>query len=273
MSGRIRLLLSDVDGTLVTPDKVLTEATLAAVRDLKRAGIAFAIGSSRPPRGMARLVAPLDLQTPLAAFNGGMFVNPDLSVIASHVLALATARKVVDLFQARGLDTWVYDAQEWYALDAKAPYIAREMRTIGFAPTVVAAFDDALLSRAAKIAGASSDFAAVADATAAAQAALGEDASATSSQNYIVEVTHKLANKGDVVLEFSRRLGIAPDEIATIGDGGNDVFMFRKSGFSIAMGNATDAVKAEAKAVTDSNEQDGFAKAVRKFVLDPVVAS
>jgi hypothetical protein len=272
VNGRIRLLLSDVDGTLVTPDKVLTEATLAAARDLKQAGIAFAIGSSRPPRGMARLIAPLALQTPLAAFNGGMLVNSDLSVITSHVLALATARKVVDLFQAHGLDTWVYDAQEWFVLDKDAPYIAREMRTIGFAPTVVASFDDTLLSRAAKIAGASGDFTAVAACTRAAQEALGDDASATSSQNYIVEVTHQLANKGEVVAELSRRLNIPLAEIATIGDGGNDVFMFRKSGFSIAMGNATEAVKAEAKVVTDSNEQDGFAKAVRTFILNAAMS-
>lgn len=88
MSGNrvIRLLLADVDGTLVTTEKVLTEAAKRAVRDLDDAGITFAITSGKPPRGMAMLVAPLALRTPIAAFNGGIFVKPDLSVIEAHLL-------------------------------------------------------------------------------------------------------------------------------------------------------------------------------------------
>jgi hydroxymethylpyrimidine pyrophosphatase-like HAD family hydrolase len=66
---------------------------------------------------------------------------------------------------------------------------------------------------------------------------------------------------------LARLLGIKPQEIATIGDMPNDVLMFRESGFSIAMGNASDEVKSQATAVTDSNQDEGFAKAVRKFIL------
>jgi len=71
---------------------------------------------------------------------------------------------------------------------------------------------------------------------------------------------------------LSKRLDIPPEEIATIGDMPNDVLMFHKSGVSIAMGNASDAVKAQAGLVTDSNENEGFAKAVRKFIL-PLAAA
>ena len=72
----IRLFLADVDGTLVTKDKVLTQAAKAAVRDLRNAGVIFAITSGRPPRGMAMLVDPLALKAPIAGFNGGVFVIP-----------------------------------------------------------------------------------------------------------------------------------------------------------------------------------------------------
>ena len=71
------------------------------------------------------------------------------------------------------------------------------------------------------------------------------------------------------MLTLAKRLNIAPEQVATIGDMPNDVMMFEKSGFSIAMGNASDAVKARANAVTDSNEENGFANAVRRFVLSP----
>jgi hydroxymethylpyrimidine pyrophosphatase-like HAD family hydrolase len=84
---------------------------------------------------------------------------------------------------------------------------------------------------------------------------------------HYLDVTHPEANKRTVVATLSKRLGIPPEQIATIGDMPNDVLMFRKSGFSIAMGNSSDEVKAQASAVTDSNENEGFAKAVRKFVL------
>jgi hydroxymethylpyrimidine pyrophosphatase-like HAD family hydrolase len=85
-------------------------------------------------------------------------------------------------------------------------------------------------------------------------------------------VTHPQANKGTVVETLSRLLNIPPAQIATMGDMPNDVLMFRKSGFSIAMGNASDEVKAQASAVTDSNENEGFANAVRKFVLRSAAA-
>jgi hydroxymethylpyrimidine pyrophosphatase-like HAD family hydrolase len=100
-----------------------------------------------------------------------------------------------------------------------------------------------------------------------AQRTLGKTASAARSQPYYLDVTHPKANKGTVVTTLSKFFDIRPDQIATIGDMSNDVSMFRKSGFSIAMGNSSDEVKSQASAVTDTNENEGFAKAVRKFVL------
>ena len=75
-ASKISLVVADVDGTLVTEEKVLTSRAAAATKALQTAGIAFAITSGRPPRGMSMLVDPLALQTPIAGFNGGIFVNP-----------------------------------------------------------------------------------------------------------------------------------------------------------------------------------------------------
>jgi hydroxymethylpyrimidine pyrophosphatase-like HAD family hydrolase len=89
-----------------------------------------------------------------------------------------------------------------------------------------------------KIVGISDDLARVAACEKAARKALGETASAARSQPYYLDVTHPQANKGAVVTTLSRRLGIPCAQIATMGDMPNDVLMFSKSGFSIAMGNA-----------------------------------
>jgi Cof subfamily protein (haloacid dehalogenase superfamily) len=270
MSGQrdIRLLLADVDGTLVTQDKVLTEQAVAAAQQLRDAGITLALTSGRPPRGMNMVIAPLRLEGAIAGFNGGVLVHPDLSVIESHLLDAAAAKLTLQLILDSGLDAWLYTEQEWLIRDAKAPHVARETWTVKFDARVVASFSDADLADAVKIVGVSDDLDRVAACEKQAQQKLGARASAARSQPYYLDVTHPQANKGNVVTTLAKLNGITPEQIATIGDMPNDVLMFRKSGFSIAMGNASDEVKAQASAVTDSNENEGFAKAVRKFILN-----
>jgi len=274
MSGAqtIRLLLADVDGTLLTQDKVLTGAAKEAARELRHAGITFAITSGRPPRGMSMLIEPLALTGEIAGFNGGVFVKPDLSVIESHTLDPAAARQAVALILEQGLDAWVYTETEWLIRDKNAPHVAREAWTVKFDARVVPTFTDEHLAHAVKIVGVSDDLDRVAACEKAAQKALGERASAARSQPYYLDVTHPQANKGVVVATLSKHLNIRPEQIATMGDMPNDVLMFRQSGFSIAMGDASDEVKAQASAVTDSNENEGFAKAVRQFILRPAAA-
>ena len=213
------------------------------------------------------LIEPLALRTPVAGFNGGVLVNPDLYVIESHTLDPAAARQIVNLILDRGLDAWVYTETEWLVRDKNAPHVAREAWTVKFEARVVASFTDAHLAHAVKIVGVSDKLDLVAACEKAAQDVLGDKASAARSQPYYLDVTHPRANKGTVVETLSKRLNIPSAQIATMGDMPNDVLMFSKSGFSIAMGNASDEVKAQASAVTDSNENEGFAKAVGKFIL------
>ena len=153
----IRLLLADVDGTLVTRDKVLTEAAKVAVQELDQAGVAFAITSGRPPRGMSMLIAPLALRTAIAGFNGGVLVNPDLSVIESRSLDPAVAKQAIELILGKGLDAWVYTETEWLIRDKSAAHVAREAWTVKFDAGVVASFTEAHLAHAVKIVGISDD--------------------------------------------------------------------------------------------------------------------
>ncbi|MDH7798909.1 MULTISPECIES: Cof-type HAD-IIB family hydrolase [unclassified Beijerinckia] len=269
-AAKIALVLADVDGTLLTPEKVLTSEAVMAVKDLQSAGIVFAITSGRPPRGMAMLIDPLALRTPIAGFNGGIFVKPDFSVIDSHTLDPTAAKQTLKLFLDQGLDAWVYTKTDWLIRDQNAPHVARETWTVKFNARIVSAFTDSDLADAVKIVGVSDDLGRVAACEKLAQSVLDGEVSATRSQPYYLDVTHPQANKGAVVTNLSKFLDIPPEHIATIGDMPNDVLMFRKSGFSIAMGNSSDDVKAQANAVTDSNEDEGFAKALRKFVLRSV---
>lgn len=265
---RISLLLADVDGTLVTEQKVLTERARAAVMKLRERGIHFAVTSGRPPRGMTMLIEPLALSTPIAGFNGGVFMNPDLSVIETRPLAPEVARQAIDIIRRHGMDAWLYTGTDWQILKKDAPHVAREARTVNFEPVVVERYADADLDRAVKIVGVSDDYALVAKCEADVAQALGSHATAKRSQPYYLDVTHPEANKGAVVDALAKRLDIPAVEIATIGDMPNDVLMFKRSGLSIAMGNASDEVKRQASVVTDSYNDEGFAKAVERFLLN-----
>jgi Cof subfamily protein (haloacid dehalogenase superfamily) len=266
VASKISLVLADVDGTLVTADKVLTPRAQAAVKALHAAGIAFAITSGRPPRGMAMLIDPLALRTPMAGFNGGIFVRPDMTIMEERVLAADVARRALDVILHHRMDAWVYSGQDWLVRDREAPHVAREQWTVKFAPTVIADFNE-VLDNAVKIVGVSDDHDLVARCEKDAQDALGTGASAARSQPYYLDVTHPDANKGTVVTTLSRLLSVPISAIATIGDMPNDVLMFRNSGLGIAMGNASPDVQAQADMVTDSYDDEGFAKAIERFVL------
>ncbi len=263
---RIRLVIADVDGTLLTSDKALTEDAKAAVQTLGQAGVHFAITSSRPPRGMSMFVDPLRLNSPLAAFNGGVIANPDLSIIEQLVLDAATVRMALELIRRNGMDAWLYRGDHWLVTNANTAHVQQESRTVRFGPELVSDFE-CHLENVAKVVGVSDDCALVARCQEEAHAALDGRASASRSQPYYLDITNVEANKGRVVRYLSSWFHIASNEIATIGDLQNDVAMFQRSGLSIAMGNASDQVKAQADLATESNNDEGFAKAIERIIL------
>jgi Cof subfamily protein (haloacid dehalogenase superfamily) len=259
-------VVSDVDGTLVTDDKRLTTRARAAVAELRAGGILFSIISARPPRGLRMLLDPLGITTPVSGFNGGVITNPDLSVITEHLLSPEIARRTTEMLDARRVQVWVFSGQDWLVRDPGGPYVGLEQRTVGFRPTVVEDFGH-LLNVAAKIVGVSRDFEVLAGCERDLRATLGDRATVARSQSYYLDITHPLANKGVALSELVKLLAVPLAEIAVIGDGGNDVAMFERSGLSVAMGNASAEVQRAADFVTDSNRQDGFANAIERFIL------
>lgn len=264
--GDFALLVSDVDGTLVTPDKTLTPAAIAAVHALRRAGIGFAVTSSRPPRGLAMLVDPLGIDTPLCGFNGGLILSPDMRPIEGAALAPEAARRTLEFLQRNRIETWLFDQWNWYVTDPGTAFCKRERHTVAFEPTVVPDFVNRSAS-AYKIVGASDDHPRLAALETELRGLLGGAASASRSQSYYLDVTAPTADKGRAIHAFSRILAVPRQRIAVIGDGANDVAMFREAGFAIAMGNASAETRAAAMAITASNAEDGFAKAVSRYIL------
>ena len=267
VTSAVRLVVADVDGTLVTPDKILTPRARAVVRTIVEAGIGFTITSGRPPLGMNTLIEELQLQAPITAFNGGLVVRPDLSVIREHLVPSETAQAIIAMLTKGRLDVWVYGDRDWYVRSRHGPH-DREEWTVKFPPTVVPRYEG-LLDRVVKIVGVSDDHEVMARSVTEVQRQFGQHVSAALSQPYYLDVTHPKANKGEVISALSALLGIPSAQIATIGDMPNDVFMFKQSGLSIAMGNASPDVRRAATFVTAPNTEEGFAVAMERFVLRP----
>src|SRR5947209_1172519 len=258
---KIDLVVSDVDGTLLTGDKRLTDDAKTAVQRLHAAGIGFTVTSSRPTIGMKFLIKALAITLPIGPFNGSSTVDPALRPIEQHLIPASAAKRGIAVLEQFEIDIWLFTNDRWLTRRADGEYVPHEKRAIRADPTVVADFSP-FLGAACKIVGASADPALLQRCEVAMREALGNQATAVRSQSYYLDVTPPDCNKGTFVEAIAGRLGIPTSAVATIGDMENDVPMFRTSGLSIAMGNAPEDVRKLATRSTASNENEGFAKAI-----------
>lgn len=262
----IRLMISDVDGTLVGKDKQLSQATVDAVKRLRVAGVVFTLISARPLSGVMEIVRRLELDAPVGAYNGGTIARPDGTVISAERLEQGAAREALAMFDLDGVTTWVFADGRWHTRTTDTPHNKSEIVTAAQQPTIVADFSD-LTDRIDKIVAVSDDEPRLAELERQTQEALGERATVARSQVYYLDVTAPHADKGHGVAALAEALGIPLKQVAVIGDGGNDVYMFKVAGLSIAVDNASDEVKKAADHVTASNVDDGVAKAIDRYIL------
>jgi Cof subfamily protein (haloacid dehalogenase superfamily) len=264
MPNDIALVVSDIDGTLITSNHEVTDATRAAAARLYERGIGLTLSSSRPPRSIRPLAEALKLSAPFAAFNGALVVSADGEIAARSRIEPETTARVKAVADDLGIDVWLYDEFGWYA-PHRNPFVDREEHTSGFAP-VLDDYADHLFKDLAKLTVVGKpELVALAE-----QRVLSEmatEVSASRSKPRFLDVTAFGFHKGTVVIRLAGLFGVSIDRVAVIGDGPNDVEMFRQAGLSIAMGQAVDEVQSEADCVTASNDDEGWARGIERYVL------
>lgn len=269
MSEPIRLLISDIDGTLVRHDKSLSDANVAAARRLAEAGVAMSLISARPMSGMQWIAKTLQIDGPIGAFNGGTLFDVDGITAPPQRIEPALAERLLALLDDAGVDIWLFADNQWYARDTDNPHVPREKLSSGRDPTL--RHDLATLcERADKIVGVSDDatlLKAVEDKAIAAAAGI---ATIALSQSYFLDTTALRANKGDGVAAIAKAAGVPLDQVAVIGDMANDLPMFARAGLSIAMGQAPENVRGAADWLTGSNEDDGVAQAIDRLIAERI---
>ena len=267
----IRLLLCDIDGTLVRHDKSLPDANIAAIKDLTSRGVAVSLISARPAAGMLPIAAALGLSGPFGAFNGGTIFDADGHQREAHQVPAELAAGLLALYAHAKVTRWFFATDRWLTSDLADPHTPREVLSSGLEPQLVTDFTP-WLRDADKIVAVCDDSAAMAELERGARALAGEGANVVRSQDYYLDATALLANKGDGVSELAALYGVPLDQVAVIGDQANDIAMFRRAGLAIAMGQATPAVQAEAQLVAASCEDAGVSDAIRRFILPRISA-
>lgn len=262
----IRLIVSDIDGTMVRHDKSLPDENVAAVARATAAGLAVTSISARPPSGMLWIAEALGIEGAMGAFNGATIFGADGVVLSAERMTPAAAAEALRLIDRPGVSPWLFANGEWHARDATNPHTAREVQSAGVAP-VIGGDWDALLTQADKIVGVCDEADLLAAVEVEAKAALGDCATVARSQPYYLDFLSPGGNKGAGVAKLAALNGVALVEVAALGDQQNDLAMFAVAGLSVAMGQAPANVIAAATHVAATQDEAGVADAIDRFVL------
>lgn len=264
---RIRLLVSDVDGTLLDSQKKLSRATIDAVRDLGRAGVHFSLVSHRPLQGLKKLMQELDLRCVCAALNGGIIADEQLSVLLERNIRPATVQEVVGTIERYRLDPWIYTREDWYVPRLTGPHVQHEADSLDLSPIVFESLGEmgSLVIKISAVGDNYSDIQACEDQL---RSQLDTQLAISRPLANHLDISHVDANKGAAVTAIAGLLKLPLEEVAAAGDGENDIPMFRVAGLSIAMGQAPPEVHRAATDTTTANSQDGLAWAIHHIILD-----
>jgi Cof subfamily protein (haloacid dehalogenase superfamily) len=264
-NAAIRLVVCDIDGTLVRHDKSLSDANIAAGKQLVASGTALTLISARPMNGISWIADALALPGPFGAFNGGTIFDHNGVLGTPQRLAPDVALTILSMLDAAGIDVWLFAHEHWYARNADNPHVPREKLSASLEPTLRSDLEN-LCAEADKIVGVSDDKVLLKQCESAIRQAVQDNATVALSQPYYLDATAPLANKGDGVAAVAAAMNVPLAQVAVIGDMPNDLPMFARAGLSIAMGQAPDVVRAAADWTTTSNEEDGVAHALERLI-------
>lgn len=263
----IAVVVSDVDGTLLTSTHTLSPAVREAVRGVVGQGKRFLLASARAPRGIRFLYEELGVPVePFVALNGALVVAADGTPMRRTLMPGDAALAVLDLASAYGLTPNALVDGRWIVTERDA-WVKEEERAVRYTATEV---DDLrpivrdglekilLMGPVDRIERWEAHFATRPD--------LAGRIQASRSNPWYVEVTAHGVSKCSAVLFLLNHLGIAPAAMMAIGDGMNDRELLQSAGFGVAMGHASPEVTAVAAAVTGSNEEDGVATAIQTWL-------
>lgn len=264
----IKLICADIDGTLLDDEKRLSERNCSAIRRAADKGICFSLVSGRMPNSVNQLFQAIGRKGPYSVYNGGALYDAEDHLLEETRLDCDVSKRILALSRQFALEGILFDGDEWY-LESREGLIYSKKRPIYMKECIICPFEKALSTFKSNkyllyFQERSSMDSFMAELR---SSGLGDDMLKYYPCGSFLELMDHRVNKGNSVHALCNHFGFAPDEVMAIGDDYNDIEMLCASGLSVAMGNAFSEVKREAEFQTDSNNDDGLAKAIERFCL------
>ena len=266
---KYKLIAMDLDGTLNNDQKVITEKTKEALMAAQKAGIRLALASARPSPGLFKerdVLRLQDHQGILMSYNGGRIVDAQTgNVLFETSMDLAETRQVLRRLEELPVTPILDDGVQFYVTDKSGYKVDYECKNNNMVCTEVENLADFLTFAPIKIL-MSVQPEQLPEIQRTIADMLPETLTVVQTAAFYLEVIPKVINKGQGIRDICKVLGITPAEVISFGDAANDIPMLREAGMGVAMGNASEAVKAAADMVTLSNNEDGIAAALEKLL-------
>ena len=273
---QIRMVGVDLDGTLLNSRKELTAYTKRVITEAIERGVIVLAATGRPYIGVPEELKTLPGMRYALTSNGARILDTKTGeTLVEHLLSQENAKKALEIFQKYDTLQEVYYDGQGYAEKEKLAHIERYHKNPNmweYVRTSRKAVDDirGVMRRENRSMDKVQALFAKMDERAKAWEELKQfqELALVGSLGYNIEVNSRGVNKGRGLLELGKLLGIRREEIMSVGDGDNDIAMLKESGLGVAMGNADSEVKQAADYITDTNDEDGAAKAIVRFVLE-----
>ena len=263
------MIVLDLDGTLTNREKKITPRTKEALMKAQEKGKIVVLASGRPTAGVEPLAKELELSrfgSYILSFNGGMITNCKTGeAVFSSVLPFSSNERIIELAEEHRVDLLTYQGREILTNNEQCHYGKLESQ-INHLPLRETDLRTALTGPVPKfIMLDDGDYLAMVEPRV--KAALGRDYSVYRSEPFFLEIMPKGIDKAKSLGRLLEKLGMKREQMIACGDGYNDLTMIQYAGLGVAMDNAVLPVKKAANYITASNNEDGVALVVEKFLL------
>ena len=271
---KYKLVVLDVDGTLLTNEKTVTPRTRATLIKVQQMGVKLVLASGRPTYGVVGLARELELDKNggyILSYNGGQIINAQTNELLFEKRIDPEFMPYLERkARKNGFAIFTYRQNTILTNDASNPRVVQEARLNGMELRETDRFAEEIDFHPCKVMLASDDEKALVGLEEHWKKRLAGTLDVFRSETYFLEVVPQFIDKANTLSVLLEKLNIPSAHIVALGDGVCDVTMIQLAGLGIAMGNAQDSVKACADVITFSNEEDGAAVALEKAILSDI---
>lgn len=263
----IKLIASDLDGTLLNNQREISSRTKEAILRAREMGVVFTLATGRMYRSALPFALELGIDVPLITYQGAL-VKTSMSkeVIYHRPLPVELAKEIISIGEKEKYNINVYLNDEIY-IHRETETIKDYCRAVKVPYTVVDDLSLFLDQDPTKVLFIGEEEPLV-NLWGILNKKFENQAYITKSSPHFLEFTHPKANKGEGIFAIAQGLGIKKEEIMAFGDNFNDIELLGAAGIAVAMGNAREELKEKADYITGTNDQDGVAEGIEKFVLN-----